>query len=517
MRLSVRRCLRVVVSRKKAAVPLALLAAMGLSVAGCDDGEGLGASGEEEVVATSSAITNTPFQDATGKIKIRVKTCDPTGSAFTNCAYCTADDGWARIGGGGQILGENTPGAMLQASFPSPTFFTSVNSFGCTGPAGHSPARLGIDDLATWVVRSSGTSHQLQAYVIEMQLVGDNGVAFMPHVTPGVDRVTDEVNPPATYTVETDEADLPAGYFLIGGGAYIFTSNPSNSVTAPTDAYLVESRPVDGPNGRAWRATARAQHNVVFDEPLKSYAIGIESCPAQWGGHCFTYPAIKEAIAAATTGYGTATYGIPSSWVGTSVGGYAPTTNAGARYLADLIPFNGGGQGITVRSKSNGTGGSGQTFGSTLVVGTTAGFYAYNDVFVPGVGVMSRPSGTNPQLQLSLFGAADQPATRWYFESFGSGTYRLRNGNPGSGTECAYRSGTTSIVRVATCGTGNEFKWTFIGDPTLSQAQVRNVATGQCIDWAAGGGSGGFANLVLQPCGGSGGTQDFYLNRFNLP
>jgi len=516
MRLSVHSRFPVAVSARTATAPAALLA-MGLAVAGCAGDESLGEPAGDDVVATSSAITTTSYQDATGKVRIRVKTCDPTGSAFTNCAYCTADDGWARIGGGAQILGENTPGAMLQASFPSPNFFTTTNSFGCTGAAGHSPPRTGIDDYATWVVRSSGTSHQLQAYVIEMQLVGDNGIAFRPNVTEGVDRVTDEVNPPATYTVETAEADLQAGYFLIGGGAYIFTSNPSNSVIAPTDAYLVESRPVNGPNGRAWRATARAQHNVVFNEPMKSYAIGIESCPAQWGGHCLTYPAIKEAIAGATTGYGTAAYSVPSSWVETSVGGYAPTTNAGARYLADLIPFNGGSQGITVRSKSNGTGGSGQTFGSTLIVGTTAGLYAYNTVSVGGVGIMTRPSGTNPQLQLSLFGTADQPATRWHFESLGSGTYRLRNGNPGSGSECAYRSGTSSIVRVTTCGTGNEFKWTFIGDPTLSQAQVRNVANGQCLDWSAGGGSGGMTNLVLQPCGGSGAPQFFYVLGINWP
>jgi len=515
MSLSVHR-LPVAVARARFAVPVAFVT-LGLALAGCQGDEELGASAEDGVVATSSAITSTTFQDATGKIRIRVKTCDATGSAFTNCAYCTVDDGWARIGGGGQILGENTPGAMLQASFPSPNSFTTVNSYGCTGAAGHSPARLGIDDYATWVVRSSGTNHQLQAYVIGIQLVGDDGVAFRPNVTEGIDRVTDEVNPPATYTVETREADIREGYFLIGGGAYIFTSNPSNSVIAPTDAYLVESRPVDGPNGRAWRATARAQHNVVFNEPMKSYAIGIESCPVQWGGHCFTYPKIKEAIAAATTGYGTATYSVPSSWVETSVGGYAPTTNAGARYLADLIPFNGSGQGITVRSKSNGTGGSGQTFGSTLMVGTTAGLYAYNGLSVAGVGIMSRPSGTNPQLQLSLFGTVDQPATRWHFESVGSGTYRLRNGNPGSGTECAYRSGTSSIVKVTTCGTGNEFKWTFIGDPTASGAQVRNVANNQCLDWSAGGGSGGLTNLVLQPCGGSGAPQTFYLTSFNWP
>src|SRR4051812_38442548 len=106
------------VTGRRVTFPVPLLA-VGLAVAGCDGGYELGETQPEDVVATSAASTTTSFQDATGKIRIQVKTCDPTASAFTNCAYCTVDEGWALIGGGAQILGENTPAAMLQASFPS--------------------------------------------------------------------------------------------------------------------------------------------------------------------------------------------------------------------------------------------------------------------------------------------------------------------------------------------------------------------------------------------------------------
>src|SRR5690606_26041111 len=141
-------------------------------------------SGEKNTLAVSAAITNTDFTDGTGKIRIRVKTCDPTPAAFTNCAYCTADVGWLRIGGGANILGEANPGAMLQASFPSPDYFTSVNSYGCTG-TGSSTGLM----ARTWVTRASGAQHQLQAYVVQMQLVDAQGQTFLPNTTQGIDNV----------------------------------------------------------------------------------------------------------------------------------------------------------------------------------------------------------------------------------------------------------------------------------------------------------------------------------------
>src|SRR6185295_12017989 len=98
-------------------------------------------------------------------------------------------------------------------------------------------------DKATWVARASGANHQLQAYVIEMQLRDANGATFLPNTSNGVDRVTGSVNPPANYTVETTEVGIfestGLDYTLVGGGAYIIANN---DITVPSDAYLVESR-----------------------------------------------------------------------------------------------------------------------------------------------------------------------------------------------------------------------------------------------------------------------------------
>src|SRR5690606_1190339 len=135
------------------------------------------------------------------------------------------------------------------------------------------------------------------------------------------------------------------------------------------------------------------------DEPVKAYAIAVEACPQQWAGQCLTTPFIRQISAAATTGYGTAAHTVGSSWVASGPGGFAPTTNSGPRYLADLIPFNGAAKGFTVRSKGNGSGGSGMTYGSTLVFGLNSAYYAWNQVHFFNLGKLSRPAGTNPQLQ----------------------------------------------------------------------------------------------------------------------
>jgi hypothetical protein len=324
---------------------------------------------ERNQLAVSAAIVTTTLRDASGRIEIRIKACDPTAAAATNCAYCTADDGWARIGGGAQILGEASGGAMLQASYPDPNYFTAANANGCTGPAGFSPGRLGIDNKATWVVRASGATHQLQAYVIEMRLKGNDGVWFQPWVSEGRDAVSTAVNPPANFQSELVESEHAAlGEFMIGGGAYLYRGDDNIHQATATDAYLVGSYPVDGAKGRAWRAIARSRSTPAPDEGLKAFGLFTNICPDQMAPKCLSYPVIKSITAAAVSGYGTASLAIPEFEMNSGVGGYAPVSSGGVRYLADLIPFNGSGQGFTVRSKAYGTG-TGQTIGYAMTFG----------------------------------------------------------------------------------------------------------------------------------------------------
>ena len=480
---------------------------------------------EEGVAHQTTAIFNTDFKDATGTIEVRVKTCDiipplsQPAQAF-NCAYCTieVDEGWALVGGGAQIIGESTPGAMLQSSFPSPNFFTRANAFGCSGPASPSgQTRTGFDDQATWVVRSAGANHRVQAYVIGLRIRDTpTSPPIRPETTIGIDSVTSAVNPPANYSVETSESRLPSGFIIVGGGANIINHD---DISLVADAYLTESRLIENglEGGRAWRASARAQHNPAQDNPLKTYAIGVAGCPAWSNNDCFVYPSLHNVADIARSGYGTASYTGAASWVVTSIGGSSPRTSGAGRYLADLIPFNGSQKGLTVRSKSNDLlAATGPTNGSAVLLGRFQAPYLFNAVRFNVAGTaLFRPSGTDPRLQQStLF--PDAPALRWHLEHLGSGVYRLRNGNPDAGTECAYWSSATSAVRVKACGTGNEFKWTlFSGALNSGTFVLRNVATNTCLDnnnqgWAN-------TNLILRTCSSGSEAQALFLDAFNVP
>ncbi|HKP95376.1 MAG TPA: RICIN domain-containing protein [Fibrobacteria bacterium] len=364
---------------------------------------------ERTQLATAASIVTTSFKDATGRIEIKIKTCDPTAAAATNCAYCMVDEGYARIGGGGQILGEASVGAMLQASYPDPNFFTQADAHGCKGPAGNPAERSGIDNMSTWVVRASGANHQLQAYVIGIRMLGNDGKWFRPPVSPGTDNVTSISNPPM-YTSKDSPEETSGGLYLIGGGAYIFKGDGNLNQATATEAYLVGSYPVDGANGRAWRAVARHHQIPATEEAMKSYSIFMDPCPAEIYPNCINYPTIRSVSSASTSGYGTSTLLVPDFDVNGSIGGYTPSTSGGPRYLADLIPFNGSHQGFTVRSKAFATG-TGATMGYALTFGLPFDIYTavYNHSQKCMGALNSRTDATAPVVQQTCtFG--DEPS-----------------------------------------------------------------------------------------------------------
>jgi hypothetical protein len=344
--------------------------ALGLSLGGCVLNEGE-ISSPEDVGTVTAAITNNSFYDATGTIEIRIKTCDATALATTNCAYCIIDDGYALVGGGANILGEDSGGAMLQASFPNPYANETVNSHGCTGPAGTVPSRL-IDSKNTWMARASGAPHRLQTYVLGLRLKGTNGAWFQPWVSEPRDAVA-PVSPPGVVQVDLKEQDRKgSGEVLIGGGAYIFKADTGTDQDVATSAYLVGSYPVGDETNRAWRARARSATNPAPTEVMKAYGLFMSQCPAGYS-QCFNYPQIRTFNALPATGYGTVSRHFPGFGVNTSVGGHALAFN-GVRYLADLIPFNGSNTGVTVRSKAHTTG-YGPTVGYGMNLGVPHGIY----------------------------------------------------------------------------------------------------------------------------------------------
>lgn len=376
----------------RAVVTRACLAAAWMALPGC---AGAGPGGEG-IVAQYQAITTTDFEDGTGSIRIRVKTCDWTAMADTSCAYCSVDPGWARIGGGAEIRGEAPGGARLRASFPDEFLYDDQNDNDCTGAAGGED----VDFNSTWVARAAGGPHQLRAYVIGIQMLDHSGTPFKPHVSPAVDRVTSAANPPHRFSSDCPQSHIIAAtgderFVLVGGGAEILDGTGV--------AYLTESRPFTAQNGEnVWRATALGQADLPAGG-LKCYGIGIDRCPEPWNGSCLAFPTVRTTTTARALGYGTASLTVPPPLVPTSAGGQALFRGRDQRFLADLIPFNGEDPGFTVRSKSGESANSGATTGASIVIGRPGTAHRFHAIRSDQSGMVpfEPASGLNPLLRQS--------------------------------------------------------------------------------------------------------------------
>jgi hypothetical protein len=312
---------------------LVLLAAL----VGCGSAGGAPASGETGIL--SSALTSVDFFDGSGLVGMRIVTCDwvasqpGMGGHQQAEAICPLPSDWVLVGGGAEIAGEPTPGALLKGSFPNP------NNFGANPPN------------TSWVARSSDNvqpqQHQLRAYAIGLTLVGMAAAVLQGNVLVRDGATVASSNPTIDSAAETDFA-------LVGGGAEVISSG---------DLFLTESRPV----GIAWRATARNnQSNAVGG--IKSYVISIRPCPTGWGGRCLSFNS-PQISSGPTTGYAVTALSVASPWVTTSIGGQAGQgAGGGARYLADLIPLSGTSRGVTVWTKDHGAAVSGSTSGQAIAI-----------------------------------------------------------------------------------------------------------------------------------------------------
>jgi hypothetical protein len=299
----------------------ALVGGTCLMAAGCGDVATSGAG--EEITLTTSYITNTDAVDATGQITIRVKTCDyPASAQAAQTVTCPVDlaQGFALVGGGAEVQGESTPGALLQASYPD------------------------LGDHSRWTATSrrytGNGSHFLRAYSIGMKLSGMTsaetaGNLFFVDGTDGFQSSTVEYN----QTLASYGPDVK----LLGGGGLVL---PPGTLAK---MFLNESRP--DPATRGW--ITGADNNGSGDTAqVKSVVIGIKPCPVRgngttWG--CVTTSLFSHQDTA-PDGYKTSSASVGSGFVVSSVGGVTNVDRV-RRYLADLIPrTTSGSQGVTLRT-----------------------------------------------------------------------------------------------------------------------------------------------------------------------
>ncbi len=439
---------------------------------------GEGSNDDDQVVATSEALTapDRTFSDASGDVTVLVRTCDwPT--AFTTghrCAYCALDPGWAMIGGGAeiQLQTSTSTNARLRGSLPYPfslnwngdghSIRVNSNDASDTQCSGNVPSKNYIDQVYTaWQARSDGTSgHKLRAYVVGLKIAGVDPLALY-----GAVLYKDFGTVPLT-----GGNAFPDRGLLIGGGADVLGSN---------SGYLTESWP--NMNAGGWYA---AGYDATGQALIKPYAISIDLSSINvpgWNGAGLNV-GLRSVSTGLVSGTGTASGTTRYPFVVSSVGAQGVTNGSLSRFVTGLVPFASSTDGFAVKTQDQGTRVFGPTTGFSLdILGGRWGTWLWNRAIFLYGGVLYRPSGTNPLLQRTS-DVPDSAATRWALESFGSGTYRLRNGNPGTGTECAYReSSTSNNVRVKACGTGSEFLWRPLSDPQ-DIFHLQNVASGKCLD-----------------------------------
>jgi hypothetical protein len=450
-----------------------------------------------ETVQSALVVADKLFTDGSGEVKILVRTCDYPATATTGprCTFCALDQGWVMVGGGAEIEGSPSS-ARLRSSFPYPNSLippikSPDNIETCTGNTADNDPN---DFFTAWMARSDGASaHRLRGYVIGLQITGMGASALAQYRN---------ISDSTTMFLTQPSHERPGGSALIvGGGA---------DEVGGQNCFLTESAPNESNN--SWRGSAYCSSPGA----LKVYGITLDTCLPVPGWDSCMYWRTRSAVTGPTTGYGTASLVTPYPWVTTSIGGKGVVNFASSRFLADLIPVTGGNQGFSVSTKDQGVTVNGTTTGySVNVFGGRWGTWLFNSIRfnTPGT-ALSRPSGTAPVALQQSTANPDAAPRRWHLEAFGSaGQYRLRNGNPQGGTECAYRQGTT--VLVGPCGSGNEFRWTISGDP-VTTLKLRNVAAGQCLD----NNNAGYAtsNLVLKSCVvGYSDVQSVFLDKYSWP
>lgn len=477
---------------------LTLFLTVALAAAACDQ---VPDASDDVTERTSALFSRFTYTDLSGNLQFSIKTCTatPLGSGL-RCAYCPVDAGYVLIGGGAQIVG-SPASARLKASRPDNE--GTATGQGCTGDSS------GSSTTDIWLARSysvSPTQHQLQAYSVGMKVTGMTEAELHGYV--GFNENTTGFVAQPSMTL-----DAPPGQMLVSGGAELLGPDASGP-----SGYLTELRPVDplltNSSGDSFRASGLFTGGTTGS--LKALVIGISySLPIPSGG--MLRRNWKVGTSSTGTGYRNVTVSSPYPYVFASGG--SSRSGGSTRYLSDLILPAAAGQGFTATTNDETAGASGAT---TAYVASLAEHnyqpYWFNSIRFNASGTtFSRPTGAAPVDLQQANAFPDAAPYRWYLEAMPGGNYRIRNGNPSQGTECACRVSGNLNVRVTTCGTSNDFLWTLLdGSTGNGPFKLRNVANGRCID---NNGQGAVTStLVFRSCAvGYSTNQSLFADAYSWP
>jgi hypothetical protein len=277
------------------------------------------------VVACDTNIYDACYEhiDSSGFISIRYYTCKLSALSQHPTAECPVEDDRVLIGGGAQIDGSPSPGAMLVGSHP-PEFVNLRHAKWSAESADHIYAN----------------PHRLRAYAIGMRLA---------HYT--TDQLANVVKVSSTFAFPASSAPVATisvphqGDVMLGGGAYTAAPAPGQLLVASTPASTT-----------SW--VVKSKDHIQAAAGF-AYAY-IVSMPSQPPGLDYSIGSVMGSNSSRNqTGY-TYTYAGASlnDRVVTGIGG--ETTYSGwGRLLVDLYPSIQGSGTVTMRSKDHGFADSG--------------------------------------------------------------------------------------------------------------------------------------------------------------
>lgn len=192
--------------------------------------------------------------DSTGSISTRLYQCKAT--AATNNNYfiqCPVESGRVVVGGGAEIVGTPSPGALLYNSFGNATgWYASSKAHYYSGP------------------------HQLRVYAIGLKLVNYSVAQLQNAISYNIASASQQLQ-----HAPISLAYRPAGYITLGGGALAYW----NGSGGLNDGQLIyKSFPT--PDGAIWIAQSK-DHVVSSLGTVSAEIISMPQCPPNLG-YCLT-------------------------------------------------------------------------------------------------------------------------------------------------------------------------------------------------------------------------------------
>lgn len=259
--------------------------------------------------------------DSTGNLSVRIYKCKPSAVRAYPVTYCPVEDDYVLIGGGAEVVGTPSPGAMLTASYA-----------------------LSNRWIASSKDHYSSNPHQVRAWAVGLKLRGTVAATLRNDVTTVTVASASGTQPSAVAQI-TD-----SNYILVGGGAYVSTTGPGQLLTASFPA-----------GANAWYASSK-QHLLSSHGLVNVQAIGIRKRPSGLS-YCLARSVRNVNNIPSNGGYSTSiAVNDNSSAVTVGFGAIARTSNANShRFLTQVFPLWVGNGGTYATTKDHIVPGGGST------------------------------------------------------------------------------------------------------------------------------------------------------------